>query len=163
MKIWLFLVATLLIGRMLQAQSKIAPEDLDSLNYFIASVVADAELPHSYLGNIYAVAIDREGTQIVPRLLQFSENKMDTLEIKPSKYLDRLKSILANTSTGKQTTLIAPFIFLENPKKGVNDNILVYDVVLNRLFQHLFRITNDKGGCILLPVQFSTSTWITVS
>ncbi|WP_157558055.1 hypothetical protein [Niabella aurantiaca] len=141
MKMKCFLIAALLTSQVLQAQSNIPPGDLDSLNDCMSEVVADSELPYSYLGNIYMMVADLQaGQPVTLHMLKFNEGKVDTLEIKPSKHLDRARSKLANLRTAKRATLIAPFIFLEDPKKGVNGNILIYDIVLNRLFQCLFKI-----------------------
>ncbi|TXH22285.1 MAG: hypothetical protein E6Q95_02580 [Chitinophagaceae bacterium] len=136
---------------------------LDSLSYASQKVMHNSDLSYGYPGKIYFL-VSELGSNKIERsyILSPNSNFFDTVDLN-SERIKILNPHLLDFVKGKQRTIISPFIFIENPKRGPNGNILYYDVVINNLFLALYNLTKDKTGSIILPINSSVKQYISAS
>ena len=125
---------------------------LDSLNSIIEKVMDKSNLQYSFIGSVYFLIFKIENTTLKNTyVVSSNNNSFDSVPLNE----DNSKLLQSNLPVyirQKKETIIAPFVFIEDPKRGPNGNILYYDSVLNNLFFGLYYLTKGDAQNIILPL-----------
>ncbi|GEM_PF-4567038 len=132
----------------------------DSLSFAVAALVSPLKLKHSYPGEAYFLVAELKDKQIKTAYLLNARSASDTV-IFERKDVEKLGSYLYPKGDGKESSFVMPVVCIEDPKRGPNGNILLYDITLNLIFTQLYNITRELNGAIVLPIQTGIKVNIT--
>lgn len=144
-------IAFLIYGLKGIAQNQVKDIELDSLCSSLENTIAKYKLDYSYVGEVYMIISDVRNEKIENSYILSSKNNLfDTIKI-TGEHQKLFESKMIRFANGKNVTIIAPFIYIENPKIGPNSNVMYYDILFKKIFEEIYKITKIKNQNIVLP------------
>ncbi|MCH5719630.1 hypothetical protein [Niabella hibiscisoli] len=154
------IICLILFQLALKAQTAGKVASSDSLSFAVAALVSPLKLKHSYLGEAYFLIAELKDKQIKTACLLNAGSASDTIVFE-RKDVEKLVPYLYAMGNGKETSFIMPIVYIEDPKRGPNGNVLLYDVTLHKIFAQLYKITRELNGAIVLPLEMGIKVNIT--
>ena len=152
MKTAKLLFGILLFCASLQAQEQVTDLGFDKAKYSLGKVMDSYNPKHSHFGNIYFIVCQISNSKLKNGKILFLKNGgFDTTEIRDND-LKSLEPVLLNYSNKEDMTIIAPYIYIKDPKRLPTNEFLYRESVPRDLTKALYLITRKNKRSIIFPV-----------
>lgn len=147
----------LIFAQLLNAQNNLNDPVLGKASKSFGKILKRYSPKFSPFGNLYLIVSKfNNGKLNRGYLLVQEEEGRDSIELTKEDRM-ALEHDLSTIAGKKESTIIAPFIYIKDAKKLPTGQILYRDFILYDLTKTLYRITQSAVGCIVLPIEKSES------
>ncbi len=140
---------------MLRSQSIKSTPTSDSLSFAVAAFISGIDLKYSYVGETYFLVCEQKGGFVKKAYLLSGTAPGDTLMVTEA-HAKKIETHLPRSNKSGKVYFILPILFIEDPKRGVNGNLLIYDVAIHKIFSQLHQLTSRLQDAIVLPLETGT-------
>ncbi|GAB3011866.1 hypothetical protein GCM10027051_13140 [Niabella terrae] len=148
----IILIYLLVFAQLSHAQKAEADIELEKIDWSLGKVISKYEPKFSTIGNIYLIVCVLKNNRLADGvLLSKNGNTFDTTDLKKEDK-QTLEIDLVKFAKQPDCTIIAPFVFVEDPKKTPNGQILYRSFIIDDLGKALYKITRNADKSIVLPM-----------